>query len=78
MAAVSLFWDTNMAVMTSCENTQQPANRRRISGRRFSPSEKFSAGQTRAEKTGCSRRLEELYLRWFSTNHFQTWKFYSF
>ena len=22
MAAVSLFWDTNMATMTSCENTQ--------------------------------------------------------
>ena len=22
MAAVSLFWDTNMAAMTSCENTQ--------------------------------------------------------
>ena len=22
MAAISLFWDTNMAAMTSCENTQ--------------------------------------------------------
>ena len=36
-------------------------NRRRISGCRFSPSEKwrrfFSAGETRAEKTGCARRL---------------------
>ena len=31
----------------------QPASRRRISGRGFSP----SAGETRAEKTGCSRRL---------------------
>ena len=24
MATVSLFWDTNMATMTSCENTQYP------------------------------------------------------
>ena len=60
-----------MAAMTSCENTPVVASL---------PPEKFSVGlgQTRAEKTGCFRRLEELYLRWFSTNHFQTWKFYSF
>ena len=33
--------------------------RKSISGRRFSPSKRFySAGETRAEKTGRSRRLD--------------------
>ena len=28
MAAISLFWDTNMAAVTSCENTQKENKRR--------------------------------------------------
>ena len=31
MATVSLFWDTNMAAMTSCENTQYGKSNAQIS-----------------------------------------------
>ena len=35
-------------------NLNWPANRKRISGRRFWPLKNYSVGETRAEKTGCS------------------------